>query len=48
MNCRMSSQRGHPPPDGVDYDYVMGLFDALNPWIKQLTLDLDGEDKDGR
>ncbi|MCF1450566.1 hypothetical protein GOZ83_28195 [Agrobacterium vitis] len=36
MFCRMSGQRGSPPPDGVHAEYVMDIYNRVSPWLRRL------------
>lgn len=38
MHCRMAGQRGQDPPSGVNAQFVLSLFERLDPWLANLQL----------
>ncbi len=48
MACRMASQRGLAPPPCVSREFVIEIFDRLDPWVQELHSILQRKDDRGR
>jgi hypothetical protein len=48
MACRMASQRGQDPPPCIRREFVISLFERLDPWIGHLLSILERRNRDGR
>ena len=43
MSCRLSGQRGLPPPRSVDADFIFSAYNDLVPWLRMLRDALEGK-----
>lgn len=40
MACRMASQRGAPPPTRVNAEYLIDIYNRVEPWVEEIRLRL--------
>jgi predicted nucleotidyltransferase len=43
MTCRMSGQRGLPPPPQVNAEFTLKVYERLFPWIEEIRLTVSQE-----